>query len=277
MKQIFQIKELTINDSDRTGVECISFVENPAIEEQFEFFKYDIPAILPYFKFTAYPDPEVIATSHPFCKEHAGRVYHTSEINEWSTLNHSKGDYYGSGWIDDSNFFQSFDGSGSQGFQGSSQLYQCRHTLVRVASMDEVPRNKWKYLDMSLSEEVQNGQVTLQLSDELKREVSGPVLISNKMIYRHNVDGFNNPGYVFFSRETVRKAKEKYGFNRSISVQHKENITGSAILLDSWLVEDEKTNTTKWFCKYKIIGEQLWNYIQNKKVLGFSIEALFAM
>lgn len=275
MKPTLKVKELKINPDDRTGIELISFVEKPAIEENFEFFKYEIPDVLPFFKFTCAPEPEVIPTSHPFCREHAGRVYHQSEINEWAKLDHSEGNYYSSGWIQESDFFQNFDGTTSTDFSGSQQLYNCRHTLRRVTSINEVPRNKWKYLDTSLSEE--NGDIYLEMADEEKRIVRGCVLVSGKMIYRNNVDGQNNPGYVFFSRNTVRLAKEKYGWNRSISVQHKDEVTGSAILMNSWLEEDETLNQTKWYCEYKIIGEKLWEYIKAKKVLGFSVEALFSM
>lgn len=275
-KQVFKIKELKIDETGRSGVEAISFVSEPAIEENFEFFgKYIIPTILPFFKFTASPEPEIIPTSHNFCKEHAGKVYHESEINQWADLNHSSGDYYSNGWIQESNFFRDFNGQTSTSFSGSEQLYQCRHSLLRVTSMSEVPRNKWRYLDVRMSEEYQNGLISLQLSDEEKREVSGPVLVSNKMIYRNDVDGSGSPGYVFFSRDTVRKAMKKYGYCRTITAQHRDNITGSAILMDSWLEENDELNQTKWFCRYKILGNDLWEYVKAKKVMGFSVEALF--
>jgi hypothetical protein len=280
MKNLFTIKELKINPDDKSGVELISFVESPAIEANFDVFKYDIPDILPFFKFTAAPEPERISTSHPFCIDHAGRVYHESEINDWATLNHSSGDtlnhssgdYYSAGWIQESDFFQTFDGNTATDFSGSQQLYNCRHTLRRVSSINEVPRSKWKYLNASLAEET--GEIFLELSSDEKREVSGPVLISGKMIFRSNADGLGSPGYVFFSRETVRLAMKKYGFNRSISVQHKSDFTGSAILLDSWLTETD--NQTIWNCRYKIIGEELWQFVKTKKVLGFSVESLFS-
>ena len=35
---MFIIRELKINDDDITGVQAISFVENPAIETDFEYF-----------------------------------------------------------------------------------------------------------------------------------------------------------------------------------------------------------------------------------------------
>lgn len=266
----FQIKELKINEeNDGTGVELISFVDSPATEIEFEAFgKYTIPQVLPFYKFTCAPEPEIIETSHPFCRRNAGKVYHESEINKWGAMKD-----YAKGWIVESNFFRDFNGNTSTSFSGSEQIYNCRHTLRRVTSMNEVPRDKWRYLNL---EEEKNEQIYLTLSDVEKREVSGVVLVSGKMIYRNNCDGLGNPGYIYFSRNTVRLAKQKYGFNRTISVHHKTDLTGSAILLDSWLVEDEELNQTFWHCKYKIIGNDLWNMVKAKQVLGFSLEALFA-
>ena len=34
--------------------------------------------------------------------------------------------------------------------------------------------------------------------------------------------------------------KEKYGWNRNMTYQHRDNILGKAILLDSYLEEDDK-------------------------------------
>ena len=80
---------------------------------------------------------------------------------------------------------------------------------------------------------------------------------------------------MFFSRETIRKIKEKYGFNRTITIEHAGDITGNAILLDSWLVEDEEKGQTEWYLKYKILNDKLWEVIKDEMVTGFSVEALF--
>ena len=116
--------------------------------------------------------------------------------------------------------------------------------------------------------------VTFSVDSYEKRIVKGMVLQSNQMIYRNNADGTGNPGYVYFSRNTVRQMKEKYGYNRSITFQHNEDITGTCILLDSYLEENDIKNTTKWFLSYKVIDNKLWEVIKAKKVVGFSLEAL---
>ena len=116
--------------------------------------------------------------------------------------------------------------------------------------------------------------VQFSVSDFEKRIVKGMVLQSNQMIYRNDANGEGTPGYVYFSRNTIRQMKEKYGYNRAITFQHNEDITGNAIMLDSWLEEDDVKKSTKWFVSYKIVSDKLWEVVKAKKVIGFSIEAL---
>ena len=116
--------------------------------------------------------------------------------------------------------------------------------------------------------------IDFRVSNEEKREVEGMALQSGQFIYRHDINGLG-PGYVFFTRDTIRKVMKRYGFNRTITIEHSENITGSAILLNSWLDEDDGNNITKWYLKYKIIDDTLWNAIKLGLIKGFSIEGLF--
>ena len=276
----FQIKELKIQEEGETGIQAISFVDKPAIETDFEYFA--VGKRLPFFKYVLQPkfrnEPLVYVNnpdhkSHPFCITHAGHVYHESEIKSWSNG--------GDGWIDNENFFTTFDAekggfssyTGSYNFNCNSQLYECRHMLERVVRKSEVPIEK-RGLAPDV-EFIEQHFVKMEMLSEPKREVQGLVLKSNQMIYRNDVDGSGNPGYVYFSRDTVRKLKEKYGYNRSISYMHHQDLTGQAILLDSWL--EETATETQWFLKYKIIGDKLWEQIKNQVVKGFSVEALFSI
>ena len=253
MNKTFVIKEMTIDWDDASGVQAISFVDQPAIETPFEYFADKSE----FFEYTAAPDPEVIETSHRFCREHAGKIYHISQIHSWPTT--------GEGFIEGSNFFKEFKGNGN--FNIDNQLYFCRHWLRRVP-LAKVPKE--------LQQQYMNKEtfVTFSVDSFEKRIVKGLVLQSNQMIYRNNADAQGNPGYVYFSRNTVRQMKEKYGYNRRITFQHNEDITGSCILLDSFLEEDDSSNVTKWYLSYKVIDDKLWDVIKAKKVIGFSLEAL---
>ena len=250
----FCIKELKLDDENpATGIQAISFVDTPAIETNFEYFaKNDTRWI-----WTA--SPETIDTSHEFCKKFNASNYPDGftqkEINtklaNWTNKKTGQQD----GFINDSNFFSTFNENVSN-YRGDQQLFNCRHVFERVGVV--------KYEDESLF-------FKFEIMDKMKKRVRGLVLKSHQMIYRQDADGKGNPGYVFMTGETVKKLKEKFGFNRSISFMHRETITGNAILCDSWI---EEKDDVKWFMEYQIIGDSLWAQVESGKVKGFSVEMI---
>lgn len=285
----FTIKQLIMDDDENYGVKAISLVDDPAIETNFLFFNKEKPKTNLFFKneiklellnetpggsyirdfyhYTAQPEPEIIETSHDFCRHKAGNIYHISEIQSWGKLNENEKKEYG--FNTESNFFASFNGVGS--FNVNDQIFNCRHWLRRVNGIDEIPEYKRR---MKFSKDKSILFVDFKVSNKEKREVEGLVLQSGQFIFRDDLDG--NPGFVYFTRETVRKIMKKYGFNRSITIQHKEDITGTSILMDSWLIENEEDNKTQWFVKYKIINDKLWDVIKKGLVKGFSLEGIFS-
>lgn len=273
MKNLFSIKELLIDEENpELGIHAISIVDDPAIEVPFLYFN---KGLLPFWKWTAYPEEELLDNSHEFCKEHAfinkDRVYHTSEIQEWGKLSKANKDIYK--FIPESNFFETFDDNVSN-FNGDQQIFNCRHYLLRVDSINEVPKEKRHMLNMN-----KEYIIEFRIDDEEKRIIKGLCLQSGQFIFRNDV-GNGHPGYVYLSRDTIRKLKEKYGYNRSLTFQHRDDITGNAILMKSWIEEDDINNRTKWFMEYKILptstGDKLWNIIKaNDGACGFSIEAIF--
>ena len=276
MNKNFVIKELKLDeDNPMNGCQAISFVSTPAVTDSIlEYFAKNNISVsfaqgkLPFFRYTASPDAETIPTSHAFCRQHAGKVYHVSEIKKF-VRNHE--------WKNDSNFFHSFDGEGDAACE--DQIFECRHWLQRVSSLSEVPRNKWSMLSEELENFEQNEELFFEFSaiNPEKREVQGLALKSGDMIYRHNADGHGNKGYVWMSRDTVRKLAEKFGYNRAITLQHEKDITGAAILLNSWTEEDDENNCTKWYLKYKVVSDNLWQLIKDHKVKGYSIESIFTI
>lgn len=276
----FVIKELILDeDDDMSGIQAISVVDDPAIKEDFVFFnnqvKIDLrttPVGVPlrdFYTYTSAPEPEIIDTSHDFCRHKAGHTYHISEINAWG--NTPTATQKEMGFIEESNFFKTFQGNVGS-FNVNQQIYNCRHWLRRVNSLDEIPTYKQK---MKFGKEKKdNLEVEFNVSNKEKREIEGLVLQSGQFIYRNDLDG--DPGYVFFTRKTVRQLQEKYGYNRNLTIQHQSDITGTAILLDSKLEEDEENNQTRWYLKYKIIDDSLWEAIKFGVIKGFSLEGLFS-
>lgn len=245
------IKQLVVNEED--GIQAISLVPDPAIEANFYHFgrlKSRTPDMNAKWKFTAFPDDEVVDTSHEFCKKHAGKVFTTQEILEWKKIDSPE-------FIPDSDFFDNFP---STSFAGSDFIYNCRHYLERVDTFQ---------IDM-------NAEVKLSVNNVEARTIVGPVLISGKMIYRRDIDGLGE-GYVYMTRDTVRKLQSKFGFNRKATIDHMDDITGYLVMTKTWLEEDDEKNLTTWFVEYKVVNQKLWDLVKENKVLGFSIEAFLSV
>jgi len=271
------IKELKLTENDVLfgfGAKAVSYVSLPAVEDSIlEYFGTNGISVafkegkLPFFKYTAHPDPETIQTSHEFCRQHAGKVYHISEIRSFQK-NHE--------WINDSSFFANFSDSGDD-YSCDNQIHNCRHYLVRVSSINEVPKNKLHLLSKEMPDLPKVDELYFEFSaiSKEKHEVKGIVLVSGKPIFRLNADGKGNQGYVYFSRQTVRLLAEKFGNNNNVTLQHEIDITGSCVLLNSEIKENEDINETIWILHYKVNDESLWQSIKDKKITGFSLEAVF--
>jgi len=122
-------------------------------------------------------------------------------------------------------------------------------------------------------------------SDEDKRLLVGPALVPDKPIYRKNRD---EEFYVYFSKNTVRKASElylKHGNQANHTLEHEHNINGLTVV-ESWLVEDKDKDKSAvygldvpvgtWMVAVKVDNEAIWSeWVKEGKVKGFSIEGYF--
>ena len=98
-----------------------------------------------------------------------------------------------------------------------------------------------------------------------------------------------NEYYIYFTRETVKKASELYlmrGNQNNATYEHFEKIEGLT-LVESWIVEDKEKDKTAfygmdypigtWAGSFKVNNKDIWeNYVKTGKVKGFSIEGYFA-
>lgn len=122
--------------------------------------------------------------------------------------------------------------------------------------------------------------------DGEKKILIGPILIPNKPIYRRSGD---REYYIYFSRETVRKASQLYlkqNMQHNSTLEHEMAINGLT-LVESWIVEDKENDKSNmydmdlplgsWVGAIKVENDQIWNdYVKTGKVKGFSIEGYFA-
>jgi hypothetical protein len=133
---------------------------------------------------------------------------------------------------------------------------------------------------------LKNQEIQLAEVNKEKRILMGALLIPNKPIYRRNGE---DEYYIYFSKDTVRKASELYlmrGKQNNSTLEHQYELNGLS-LVESWIVEDKDKDKTalygmnlpvgSWVGSVKVNNEEVWEkFVKTGKVKGFSIEGYFA-
>ncbi|NQW26172.1 MAG: hypothetical protein HQ473_07420 [Cryomorphaceae bacterium] len=149
---------------------------------------------------------------------------------------------------------------------------------IDAISLVEFPATEENWIALS------EHKIELKTMDEEQRLVIGLALVPDKKIYRNNgVSEYN----ITFSKETVRKAAEKYLKSLKIhnaTVEHEMEVEG-VYLTESWIVEDTEKDKTavyglkaakgSWAVAMRIENEDVWKDVKEGKYLGFSIEGMF--
>jgi hypothetical protein len=121
--------------------------------------------------------------------------------------------------------------------------------------------------------------------DADKRVLIGPALVPDKPIFRKNGE---DEFYVYFSKNTVRKASElylKHGNQAKHTLEHEHQIHGLTVV-ESWIVENKEQDKSHlydldvpvgtWMVAVKVDNEAIWQeWGKEGKVKGFSIEGYF--
>ena len=128
-----------------------------------------------------------------------------------------------------------------------------------------------------------NKRKVLDFYDDEQQIVTSVVMLANTPIYR-NDDGYEYK--LVFTPDAIKKMAFDYfsknNFNK-ISIEHNgEILEGSAILLESYFVDNVKSVPQKfgkipegsWIISYKVVDKELWQAIKEKKLRGFSIEVV---
>lgn len=119
-----------------------------------------------------------------------------------------------------------------------------------------------------------------------KKILLGALLVPNKPIFRTGDEG---DYYIYFSKETVSKASQRYltlGKQNNSTLEHQHTLKGLS-LVESWIVEDKVHDKSRvygmdvpvgtWMGAVKVNNQEIWNeYVSTNKVRGFSIEGFFA-
>jgi hypothetical protein len=151
---------------------------------------------------------------------------------------------------------------------------------IDAISIVEHPAIEEDFITMSKDHKFEFKEV-----DQEKKILMGAAMIPEKPIYR--VEG-DQEYYVFFTKETIRRASELYlmnGKQGNATLEHQEKISGLS-LVESWIIEDSEKDKSRaygleypvgtWMVSMKVNNEDIWNeYVKSGKVKGFSIEGWF--
>ena len=152
---------------------------------------------------------------------------------------------------------------------------------IEAISLVESPAIEVDWLALNKQKEYKFAEV-----DNEKKILMGAALIPEKPIYRN--DG-ENEFYIYFSKDTVRKASQlffKNGNQSKATLEHAESLGGLTVV-ESWLVEDSVHDKSRkfgldvplgtWMVSMKVDNEEIWtDFVKTGLVKGFSIEGYFA-
>ena len=123
--------------------------------------------------------------------------------------------------------------------------------------------------------------------DEEKRLIVGPILVPDMKILRQ--DSANEKPYeVFFSKDTVRQAAQKYladNHTNDITIEHKKPVDGVS-LVESWIVDSTVYDKSKayglnaqvgpWMGVFKVNNQSVWEQVKAGDYKGISLEGIFS-
>ena len=123
--------------------------------------------------------------------------------------------------------------------------------------------------------------------DDEKRLIVGPILVPDMKILRQ--DSPNEKQYeVFFSKDTVRQAAQKYladNHTNDITIEHKKPVDGVS-LVESWIVDSTVYDKSKnyglnakvgtWMGVFKVNNQSVWEQVKAGDYKGISLEGIFS-
>ena len=131
----------------------------------------------------------------------------------------------------------------------------------------------------------EKNNLTFAKVDEEKRMLVSPALIPLKNIFRYDPNT-DSEYYVYFSKETVRKASElylKHNNHHKATYEHQDRVSG-VLTVESWIKEGDMDKSKlygydlpdgTWFVSMKITNDELWKKVKEGELKGLSIEGYF--
>lgn len=146
-----------------------------------------------------------------------------------------------------------------------------------ATSLVAEPAHEEQFIAFSKMEEVKFAK------DEMKHNVTGPLLVPDKLIYRHNERIGEH--YVYFSSSDIWEIARRYAKTMrtgNVTLEHEFAVDG-AYIVEMWITGEDK-GAGKGFdvpdgtlmATMHIENEDVWQQVLSGERKGFSIEGLFA-
>jgi hypothetical protein len=140
---------------------------------------------------------------------------------------------------------------------------------------------------MYLNKQGKKIEVKFASVDEDKHLIVGPILIPDLKIMRQDSPN-QKPYEVYFSKETVKQAAQKYladQHTNDITVEHEKPVDGVS-LVESWIVDSSVYDKSKayglnakvgtWMGVFKVNNPQVWEQVKSGNYKGISLEGIFS-
>jgi len=157
---------------------------------------------------------------------------------------------------------------------------------VEAISLVKYPAIESNFVYFSKQGKKEKTLYSMASVDEEKRTLIGAALIPDKHIPRY--DEFSDEEYdVYFSKTTVQKASElflKTHRTNEWTEEHDSKVDGVSVV-ESWIVSNPEVDKARhfgldvpegtWMVRVQVENEEMWQFVKEQKVAGFSIEGYF--
>lgn len=157
---------------------------------------------------------------------------------------------------------------------------------VEAISLVKYPAIESNFVYFSKQGKTEKTLYSMASVDEEKRTLIGAALIPDKHIPRY--DEFSDEEYdVYFSKTTVQKASElflKTHRTNEWTEEHDSKVDGVSVV-ESWIVSNPEVDKARhfgldvpegtWMVRVQVENEEMWQFVKEQKVAGFSIEGYF--
>lgn len=162
-----------------------------------------------------------------------------------------------------------------------------KHNGLPIFEIDFTDENVWNNISLVDFPAIERDFIKLSKQSEIqfkineeKREVSGPVILCDQLVYRRDRNG---EYYIRFGKDVIKKMAIEF-FRRDTqnngNVMHQIDVNG-VTFFESYIINKERgicpvefsdIPDNSWVVTAKIDNDELWELIKKGEIRGFSID-----